>query len=448
MISSLLIIHGLTGGMVAYRDFIPEASKKVQSIFSNHILIDPGAEHPPIFSMEGFTICYIKHADCYLVAVSSSDADINAATIFSTLHSLAAVLDTFLDGFTNARKLELNIVAVMRVLAECSSNGQVFNFDMSFLQNLARPTQIYDTSRSTGSVVTRKTTFHPSPIWSHERPAPLASYDENEIEFNISERADVVVDLTSNKVESCVVLGSVGAVVHLINSPEITVTLPDNISISQAPLCKQGKSGGVQPQASIELCDVQLHRSVDIAKFHINKKLVFTPVEEQFRLFSYRLNKVDSAPILCIITNRSSPQRPLEREYHLKLETLYPSRIISKRIVISVPVMVNIDSPKLQTRRGIMKYCPHEQVVKWVLESIPGKQIFKALLSFGVPSRSRDQLGHEVTSIRPVVIEYEVPYYQISGLDIDKCTVDADYTPDISITRSLTGMVVIRHTIV
>ncbi|ESU36743.1 Adaptor protein complex, medium subunit family protein [Giardia duodenalis] len=448
MISSLLIIHGLTGGMVAYRDFVPEASKKVQGIFTNHILINLDAEHSPLFSVEDLNICYIKHTDCYLVAASSTNADINSATAFSILHSLVTILDTFLDGFTSARKLELNIVVVLRVLAECSSNGQIFNFDLSFLQNLARPTQVYDTSRSTGSVVVRKTTFHPSPVWSHERPAPLTSYDENEIEFTISERADVVVDLTGNKVESCVVLGAVNATVHLVNSPEITATLSDNVNISQVPSSKQAKGVAAQSQASIELCDVQLHRSVDIAKFHIAKKLVFVPVEEEFRLFSYRLNKVDSAPILCIVTNRSNPQKPLEREYHLKLETLYPSRIISKQIVISVPVMMNIDSPKLQTRRGIMKYCPHEQVVKWILESLPGKQIFKALLNFGVPSRHKDQLGCDATSLRPIVIEYTIPYHHISGLNIDKCVVDADYSPEVTVTKSLTGMVVIKHTIV
>lgn len=448
MISSLLIIHGLTGDMVAYRDFVPEISKRVQGIFTNYILIDPGAEYPPIFSMEGLDICYIKHADCYLVAASNSSEDTNAATMFSILHSLVTTLDTFLDGFTNTRKLELNIVVVMRVLAECSSNGRVFNFDTCFLQNIARPTQVYDTSRSTGSVIVKKTTFHPSSHWSREKPVPLASYDENEIEFTISERADVVVDLTSNKVESCVVLGTVNAVVHLVNSTEVTVTLPDNVTINQSPLSKQGKGGNVTSQSPVELCDVQLHRCVDIPKFHITKKIVFTPVEEEFRLFSYRLNKVESAPIICIITNKSSPQRPLEREYYLKLETLYPSRVISKQIVVSVPVMMNIDSPKLQTRRGIMKYCPHEQVVKWILESLPGKQIFKASLSFGVPSKLKDQLGQDVTFLRPIVIEYDIPHYQISGLDIDRCTIDEDTVVDVDITKSLAGMVVIRHTTV
>lgn len=90
------------------------------------------------------------------MAASSTNADINSATAFSILHSLVTVLDTFLDGFTSARKLELNIVVVLRVLAECSSNGQIFNFDLSFLQNLARPTQVYDTSRSTGVSLSEK----------------------------------------------------------------------------------------------------------------------------------------------------------------------------------------------------------------------------------------------------------------------------------------------------
>lgn len=448
MISSLLIVHGPTGGMIAYRDFVPEISKQVQSIFTNYILIDSGTEHPPIFSVKGLTICYITHTDCYLIAASSNSEDTNAATMFSILHSLVTVLDTFLDGFTNARKLELNIAVVMRVLAECSSNGRVFNFDMSFLQNVARPTQVYDVSRSTGSVITKKVAFHPSLHWSREKPAPLTSYDENEIEFTIHERADVVVDLTSNKIVSCVVLGTVNAVVHLINPTEIAVTLSDNVIISQSPLNKQGKGGGIASQSSVELCDVQLHRSVNIPKFHISKQILFTPVEEEFKLLSYRLNKVDSAPIICILSDKSNPQRPLEREYCLKLETLYPSRVISKQIVVSVPVMVNIDTPKLQTRRGIMKYCPHEQVVKWVLESIPGKQIFKSSLSFGVPSKPKDQLGQEVTFLRPIVIEYEIPHHQISGLDIDKCIIGGDVLLDINIARSLTGMVVIRHTTV
>jgi AP-1 complex subunit mu len=87
---------------------------------------------------------------------------------------------------------------------------------------------------------------------------------------------------------------------------------------------------------------------------------------------------------------------------------------VAQGVVIKVPVPPDVDSPKAQCTAGKMKYSPKDNCLVWTIKQFPGGKQFTLKAHFGLPSvESEDE-----DSKRPISVEFEIPYFTVSGLRV------------------------------
>jgi AP-1 complex subunit mu len=93
---------------------------------------------------------------------------------------------------------------------------------------------------------------------------------------------------------------------------------------------------------------------------------------------------------------------------------MYRPQSSAQDVKIHVPVPPDADSPKAQCTAGTMRYTPRENALVWTIKQFPGKKQFTLKAHFGLPAVESEE--EEVR--RPINVEFEIPFFTISGLKV------------------------------
>lgn len=63
---------------------------------------------------------------------------------------------------------------------------------------------------------------------------------------------------------------------------------------------------------------------------------------------------------------------------------------------------------------GTVVYMPDEDAIVWNLKQFYGNREYMMRAQFNLPSISSE----EVTSVKPVTVEFEIPYFTVSGIQV------------------------------
>jgi AP-1 complex subunit mu len=169
-----------------------------------------------------------------------------------------------------------------------------------------------------------------------------------------------------------------------------------------------GKSETAQKKA-VELEDVKFHQCVSLEKFRTERTIIFTPPDGAFDLMNYRLN-VQVKPLIVVKKDVQSYSNK-RFKYFITAKTLFKPKSSANNVKIYIPVPKDASTSSMKTQIGQLSYIPSKDCIMWSIPTFQGGKVVDAFIEV--------EVNHETTEEKkPVTVEFEIPYYTISGLQV------------------------------
>lgn len=346
---------------------------------------------------KGITFVHIRHSNVLLVAVTRKNS--NATMILAFLYK---VVQVFTDYFKDVREESIrnNFVIIYELLDEMMDFGFPQISESKILRKYI--TQDYRVSEAPARLPVAATN---AVSWRSEG----IRHARNEVFLDVIENVNILVSGSGNLLRS-EILGKLVMKSYLSGMPNLKLGLNDRLQFEAA-----AAAGGAERRGkSVDLEDIKFHQCVRLAKFENDRTISFIPPDGTFELMSYRLNTQVKPPIWvdAVIEHRQS-----RIDYVVKARTQLKPRAVANNVKISIPVLPDVDTPSFKCTSGKVKYAPDKDVVVWSIKQFKADRDAVMRGHFLMPSIGKQQERENATK-RPITLEFEVPYFTISGLQV------------------------------
>lgn len=425
--------------------FILFENKVTKSFDSNYVSdedIVPATVTNPIVTHEGIHYLIVQYNDVLAISLLSSlnDEKIDVFEQFQFLREICDVFDTYLHTL-NAKHLRENFIIAYELLDEMCDFGLAQISDIKMLKNYITQTN----RKFLKSVEKRKDNLRP--------PEQLTStvnwrntgikYKKNEAFLDVLEKVNMSID-SKGQVQKSEILGQINIRSRLSGMPDVKVGLDDKglITGNQMFIKRQREnndnahdsidsmdyndtSNTSENETGMVLEDLKFHQCVKLSNYESNKTITFIPPDGDFTLLQYRLNcssKSLKPLILC------------ETQYHLhdgsrlqiivRLKSNYKKQSIANNVIVYVPVTNEYDTPSFKHNHGKVKIIADEadsskNYLVWKLKNLSGGKDYGLVAELQLPSTNALQKKkNEYYSKLPTRIEFQIPYYTTSGIQV------------------------------
>ena len=101
----------------------------------------------------------------------------------------------------------------------------------------------------------------------------------------------------------------------------------------------------------------------------------------------------------------------------MHLSTRFKDHTTASSIQVEIPVDSDVTSPEIQCSFGTVVYVPEKDMLLWSLRNVKGGRQFKLQSKLSLPS-TRANSSFSKTGNIPVRVNFEIPYYAASGLQV------------------------------
>lgn len=346
---------------------------------------------------KGYTFVYIRHNNIYAVAVTRRNS--NAAMLLAFLYKLIEVCEGY---FRDVREESIrdNFVVVYELLDEMMDFGYPQVSESKVLREyITQDFHVLERTNMPPMAATNAVSWRSEGI-KHSR---------NEVFLDVIEKVNVLI-ASDGKLLKSEVLGKLQMKSYLTGMPNLKLGLNDKLQFEAA-----AASGGKEPRGkSVELEDIKFHQCVRLARFENDRTISFIPPDGPFELMSYRLN-TQVKPLIWV--DAVIEQRQTRVDYIVKARAQLKPRAVANSVKIAVPVMADVDTPKFKCSSGKTKYAPDRDVLVWSIKRLEAGREVVLRGHFGLPSVAMGGT-REVGTRRPIQVEFEVPYFTMSGLQV------------------------------
>lgn len=345
---------------------------------------------------EGYTFVYVRHANVFLTIATMQNS--NAAMLLTFLYKLIEVFETY---FKDVREESIrdNFVVMYELLDEMMDFGYPQVSEPRVLKQYI--TQDYHVSErpKLSTAITNAVS------WRNER----VQHSRNEVFLDVIEKVNILVAGSGDVLRSEIV-GKLMMKCYLSGMPDLKLGLNDKIQFEEA-----ASSTGKEPRGkSVELEDIKFHQCVRLTRFEHDRSISFIPPDGVFELMSYRLN-TKVKPLIWV--DAVIEQRQARVEYIVKARAQLKPRAMANNVKISVPVPPDVDSPRFKCTSGKASYAPEKDVVVWKIKQFKAGREAVMRGHFGLPTVGGNK-DSSTTTRRPITLEFEVPYFTVSGLQV------------------------------
>lgn len=346
---------------------------------------------------KGYTFVYIKHANIYLVAATRRNS--NAAMLLAFLYKLVEV---FTEYFRDVREESIrdNFVIIYELLDEMMDFGYPQVSESKVLREYI--TQDYHVSEGPANLPVAVTN---AVSWRSEG----IRHTRNEVFLDVIEKVNILVSGNGSLLRSEIV-GKLMMKSYLSGMPNLKLGLNDKLQFEAV-----AASSGREPKGkSVELEDIKFHQCVRLARFENDRTISFIPPDGTFELMSYRLS-TQVRPLIWL--DAVIEQRPTRVDYVVKARAQLKPRAVANNVKINIPVLPDVDTPKFKSSSGKVKYAPASDVVVWSMKQFKAGREAVMHGHFNLPSIGEGETREAATK-KPITVEFEVPYFTISGLQV------------------------------
>ncbi|KAH0573490.1 Adaptin [Spironucleus salmonicida] len=414
MINQIFIINQ-KAQPIAFRQYSDQPNNISINIFKNRVIYQSNDVTdclPPVFEENGIIYAYIEQSELYYVATSFQDS--NAFIMIEFLNQLYKLFKSYFDE-VDETALKDNITLVYELLDEVVDNGipQVMEPDVlkSFICQRSILEKIVDAFKIKDQKSKQITAAPPAVTglvsWRKEN----IIYKKNQAFLDVTEILDVN-QTAEGKVLSSSIKGIFKMKSLLSGMPNLKLGLNDKVKFD-AVLGQQSQQSA---QDEIELEDIKLHQCVKLSKFSEEKTISFIPPDGEFDLLSYRLSKQQQITLLNCQVKELKTNTGFS--YLVTLSTKFPKDTVAQRIVVSIPVHQNADTPVFKPSLGKAVYVPGNDTIEWTLQNVSGMESIILTAEFGLPScrvQSEDQMLY---SQKPITIKFEINQFSLSQINV------------------------------
>lgn len=399
MVASAIFILDSRGKTLISRNFRNDVPMEVVSDFKAAVIeAEDDSQVTPFLRVEskGITFIHIRHTNIFLTAVTRTNS--NAAMILAFLYKLVQVFTEYFKD-VHEESIRDNFVVIYELLDEMMDFGFPQISEAKILRKYI--TQDYRVSESTGLPVAATNAVS----WRTEG----IKHSRNEVFLDVIEKVNILVSGSGNLLRS-EIFGTLMMKTYLTGMPNLKLGLNDRLQFEA-----NAASGGSERRGkSVDLEDIKFHQCVRLAKFENDRTISFIPPDGEFELMSYRLNTQIKPPIW---VDAVIEQRSTRVDYVVKARTQLKPRAVANNVKIFVPVLPDVVSPSFKCSSGKAKYAPDKDAVVWSLKQFKAGRDAVMRGHFSLPSIGKSEERENATR-RPITLEFEVPYFTISGLQV------------------------------
>ncbi len=358
-----------------------------------------GDDVAPFLRVEdkGYTFAHIKHTNIYLVAATRRNS--NAAMLITFLYK---VVEVFTRYFRNVREESIrdNFVIIYELLDEMMDFGYPQVSEPRVLQDYI--TQDYHVAEGPASL---PVSFSNAVSWRGEG----VKHSRNEVFLDVIEKVNILVSANGSLLRSEIV-GKLMMKSYLSGMPNLKLGLNDKLQFEAV-----AAGTGREPKGkSVELEDIKFHQCVRLARFENDRSISFIPPDGMFELMSYRLN-TKVRPLIWV--DAVIEQRQTRVDYIVKARAQLKARAVANSVKIHMPVLPDVDTPNFKSSSGKVKYSPANDELIWSMKTFKAGREAVMRGHFNLPTMKNGE-NRDVATKRPITVEFEVPYFTISGLQV------------------------------
>lgn len=318
--------------------------------------------------------------------------------ILAFLYKLVQVFTEYFKD-VHEESIRDNFVVIYELLDEMMDFGFPQISESKILRKYI--TQDYRVSESTGLPVAATNAVS----WRTEG----IRHSRNEVFLDVIEKVNILVSGSGNLLRS-EILGKLMMKSYLTGMPNLKLGLNDKLQFEAAA----ANGGRERKGKSVDLEDIKFHQCVRLAKFENDRTISFIPPDGEFELMSYRLSTQVKPPIW---VDAIIEQRPTRVDYIVKARTQLKPRAVANNVKIFIPVLPDVVSPSFKCSSGKVKYAPDKDAVVWSMKQFKAGREASMRGHFSLPSVGKSEERENATK-RPITLEFEVPYFTISGLQV------------------------------
>ena len=356
----------------------------------------------PIF-IDSDNVAYLHLQVNNLIFLLVSAENCNITLMFSFLYKLTEVLTEYFKELEE-ESVRDNFVVIYELLDEMLDNGYPQTTEFQILKEFIK-TESHELDFS----------------WRKKKPEdfqiPSAisnavswrsdglKYKKNEIFLDVIEKVNMIVSRNGTVIKS-EVQGALVAKSFLGGMPDCKLGLND-----KAFFDAEGKNSG---QKSVDFSDVRFHQCVRLTSFEKDRIISFIPPDGEFELISYRLDMTFKQLFMVDVVVELRSFTKLE--FHVKASSFFKSKCIATDVQIIIPVPCDVFSPGFKLPNGVVNYIPEKDAMVWTISEFPGQTTMIMEANFSLPSIKSPERDNFLKV--PIRIEFEIPYYTVSGLQV------------------------------
>jgi AP-1 complex subunit mu len=380
-------------------DYRGEVDFSIPDKFMSHLQASDTSQSPPVFRIDDWTFLFVTRFSLYFLIVTRSNS--NAALLLVFLDSLAKLFSDYLGSPLSAELIVDNFTLIYELLDEVMDYGYPQTLDSKALSAYILREQPRESARMPTAVADERTGLV---TWRAEG----LEYNVNEVFADIVEKVNLLVGRNGSVIQN-ELIGEINLTCYLSGMPELRIGFNDVLLLDSV----------ARPQVQtdvtrrlFELEDITFHQCVRLKSYETDRSITFIPPDGQFTLLKYRLSST-VAPIIKV-TSSIEKWKGSRVELQVTARADFKKETVAQNVRVMVPVPRDVDSPKAQCSAGKMSYSAKDDTMVWTIKRMQGGQQFTLRAHFGLPSvESEDD-----DSRRPISVEFEIPFFTISGLRV------------------------------
>jgi AP-1 complex subunit mu len=395
---SALYILDSRGRVLINFDYRGEVDLSVPDKFMSFVQANDKIDPPPVFRVDEWCFCYIVRSSLYFFMVTR--ANTNMAHLLVFLNSLASLFETYLDELSSDAIID-NFTLIYELLDEVMDYGYPQILDATALSGYILREKPRDPRAQPTEVPIQVTSLV---TW---RPEGL-DYNVNEVYADVVEYCHVLVGANGAIVQN-EVNGEINMTCYLSGMPEVQIGLNEVMAFDQK---SESQRQTDVSRRIFELEDIKFHQCVRIGQYEKDRSITFIPPDGKFNLLKYRLTS-SVRPVIAIESSFET-FKGSRVELVVRASSEFRAQSVAQDVKILVPVPPDVDSPKAQCTAGSMRYSPKDNCLVWTIKQFRGKKSFSLRAHFGLPSVESEA----EESKRPIHVQFEIPYFTVSGLKV------------------------------
>ncbi|EGC38186.1 clathrin-adaptor medium chain apm 3 [Dictyostelium purpureum] len=400
MLSSFFILAN-TGDILIEKHWRGLINRSICEYFWDQVLQSKqnGSMVPPVISTPKYYLINIQKPQIYLLGVLQSEVSPLLVVDF-----LQRIYDTFVDYFgsnISEATIKDNFVHVYQLIDEMTDNGFPFTTELNFLKEMIKPPGVLSNVLSSVTATSNITDVLPNgSLGAIQWRKTGIKYTANKIFFDIIEEIDCIID-SNGYIVSCEVNGEILVHCNLSGMPDLTLTFNN-------------------PRM---LDDVSFHPCVRYSRWENERVLSFIPPDGNFKLLNYRVKGINQLPIY-VKPQISFSEGGGRVNITVGHKGFNNNKLIIEEVIATIPFSKSTSSANLTVNTGSFSIDESTKVCRWNIGKIPKEktpflQGSVSLIAGSAPPESNPS----------IMLQFRVPQYSISGLNIESLACSEKYKP-------------------